>query len=97
MTAFAWALIMWLESHLSARIKVRVHERVNLHDAYVAVLEFLRSRHCRVKSSMMIEGKHHVVAMVHFPTGLDPKALEGELKGALPRSGEGCDVEIEVE
>jgi hypothetical protein len=29
-TAFAWALIMWLESHLSARIKVRVHERVSL-------------------------------------------------------------------
>ena len=96
-TAFAWALIMWLESHLSARIKVRVHERVSLHDAYVAVLEYLRGKHCRVKSSMMIEGKHHVVAMVHFPTGMDPKALEADLKSALPRGGEGCDVEIEVE
>jgi hypothetical protein len=96
-TAFAWALIMWLESHLSARIKVRVHERINLHDAYVAVLEYLRANHCRVKSSMLVEGKHQVVAMIHFPSGRDPKAMETDLKAAMPRGGEGCDVEIEVE
>ncbi|MBM4006995.1 MAG: hypothetical protein FJ292_05450 [Planctomycetes bacterium] len=96
-TAFAWALIMWLESHLSARIKVRVHERINLHDAYVAVLEYLRAKHCRVKSSMLVEGKHQVVAMIHYPSGRDPKAMETDLKAAMPRGGEGCDVEIEVE
>ena len=96
-TAFAWSLVMWLESHMSARLKVRVHDKTNLRDAYAAVLEFLHARRCRVKSSMLLEGKHQVAALIHFPAGLDPKTMEADLKAALPRAGEGCEVEVEVE
>ena len=96
-TVFAWGLVMWLESHMSARIKVRVNDKVNLRDAYAAVLEYLHTRHCRVKNSMMLEGKHQVAALIHFPSGLDPKGMEADLKSALPRAGEGCEVEVEVE
>ena len=96
-TAFAWGLVMWLESHMSARLKVRVNEKTNLREAYAAMLDFLHARRCRVKSSMMVEGKHQVAALIHFPAGLDPKAMEADLKGALPRAGDGCDVEVEVE
>ena len=96
-TVFAWALVMWLESHLSARLKVRVNDKVNLRDAYAAMLDYLHAHRCRVKNSMMVEGKHQVAALIHFPSGLDPKAMQADLKAALPRAGEGCDVEVEVE
>ena len=96
-TAFSWGLIMWLESHLSARVKVKVGDRIELRDAYAALLDFLRTSKCRVKSSALIDAKHQVVAMIHFPSGLDPKAMAADLRAAMPRSGDGCDVEIEVE
>jgi hypothetical protein len=32
-TAFAWGLIMWLESHLSAYVKVRVGDKIDLGEA----------------------------------------------------------------
>ncbi|MFM7800290.1 MAG: hypothetical protein ACKPBA_15115, partial [Planctomycetota bacterium] len=68
-----------------------------LRDAYAGMLEYLHTRRCRVKNSMRIEGKHQVAALIHFPSGLDPKAMEADLKAALPRGGEGCEVEVEVE
>jgi hypothetical protein len=96
-TAFAWGLIMWLESHLSAYVKVRVGDKIDLGEAYSAVLDYMRSKHCRVKNSMMIDAKHQIAAMIHFPSHIDPKAMAAELKAALPRAGDGCDVEVEVE
>ena len=96
-TAFAWGLIMWLESHLSAYVKVRVGDKIDLGEAYSAVLDYMRSKHCRVKSSMMVDAKHQIAAMIHFPSHIDPKAMAAELKAALPRAGDGCDVEVEVE
>ena len=94
-TAFAWALIMWLESHMSAFVKVRVGDKIDLGEAYSAVLGYMHAKHCRVKNSMMIEAKHQIAAMIHFPSHIDPKAMAAELKSALPRSGDGCDVEVE--
>lgn len=96
-TAFAWGLIMWLESHMSAFVKVRVGDKIDLGEAYSTVLDYMRAKHCRVKSSMMIDAKHQIAAMIHFPSHIDPKAMASELKAALPRSGDGCDVEVEVE
>ncbi len=96
-TAFAWGLIMWLESHMSAFVKVRVGDKIDLGEAYSAVLDYMHAKHCRVKSSMMVDAKHQIAAMIHFPSHIDPKAMAAELKAALPRAGDGCDVEVEVE
>ncbi|NBQ15533.1 MAG: hypothetical protein EBU31_13230 [Proteobacteria bacterium] len=96
-TAFSWGLIMWLESHLSAYVKVRVGDKIDLGEAYSAVLDYMRSKHCRVKNSMMVDAKHQIAAMIHFPSHIDPKAMAAELKAALPRAGDGCEVEVEVE
>ena len=96
-TAFAWGLIMWLESHLSAYVKVRVGDKIDLGEAYSAVLDYMHAKHCRVQSSMTVDAKHQIVAMIHFPSHIDPKAMAAELKATLPRAGDGCDVEVEVE
>ena len=96
-TAFSWGLIMWLESHLSAYVKVRVGDKIELREAYAAVLDCMHAKRCRVKNSMMIDAKHQIAAMIHFPSHIDPKVMAAELKAALPRAGDGCDVEVEVE
>jgi hypothetical protein len=96
-TLFAWMLVHWLESHMSARLKVRVGDRAMLPDAYKVMLDTLSRARCRVKNSMIVDGKKQIVAIVHFPAGLDPKAIEADLHAALPRGGEGCEVEMEVE
>ena len=96
-TLFAWTLVHWLESHLSARVRVRVEDRSLLPEAYKAMLDAMMRSRCKVKSSMMVEGKKQIVALIHFPSGLDPKAMESHLLAAMPRGGEGCEVDVEVE
>jgi hypothetical protein len=96
-TLSAWALVHWLESHLSARLKVRVPEKTNLQEAYGSVLDFLHARRCRMSSSDANAVKHQITAIIHFPTQMDPKAMAADLKAALPRGGDGCSVDVEVE
>ncbi len=96
-TAFSWGLIVWLDSHLSARIKIRVHPKVDLAEAHSIVLNYFHTHSCRVKAINKVEAKHQITALVYIATNADPKAMEAEIKAALPRAGEGCEVEIEVE
>jgi len=96
-TAFSWGLIMWLESHLSGRLKVRVGDKMNVRDIYTTVLDYLHTKHCRVKGSNVVESKNQISLLIYFPTEIDPKMMVTDLKAALPRGGEGCVVELEVE
>jgi hypothetical protein len=96
-TLFAWALVHWLESHMSARVRVRVDDRATLPEAYKALLESMTRSRCKVKSSMVVDAKKQIVALIHFPSGLDPKAMESDLMAAMPRGGQGCEVDVEVE
>ncbi|MCE9618491.1 MAG: hypothetical protein K8R92_01110 [Planctomycetes bacterium] len=96
-TVFAWLLILWLEMHLSARVKIRVGEKGNLQDTYKAAVDALKMMHCRVKSSSIMIEKRQVIALVFIPSGTDPKELETLLEAKLPRSSSATSVEIEVE
>jgi hypothetical protein len=96
-TVFAWLLILWLEMHLSARVKIRVGEKGNLQDTYKAAVDALRMLHCRVKSSSILVEKRQVIALVFIPSGTDPKELETLLMAKLPRYSSESSVEIEVE
>jgi hypothetical protein len=89
--------VHWLESHLSARVRVRLDDRSLLPEAYKALLESMMRSRCKVKSSMMVDAKKQIVALIHFPSGLDPKAMESDLLAAMPRGGQGCEVDVEVE
>jgi len=96
-TVFAWLLILYLEMHLSARVKIRVGEKGNVQDTYKAVVDALKVLHCRVKSSSILSEKRQVIALVFIPSGVDPKELEAQLLAKLPKSSSVSEVEIEVE
>ena len=96
-TVFAWLLILYLEMHLSARVKIRVGEKGNVQDTYKAAVDALKLLHCRVKSSSILVEKRQVIALVFIPSGMDPKELEAQLAAKLPKSSSASEVEIEVE
>jgi uncharacterized membrane protein YhiD involved in acid resistance len=96
-TVFAWLLILFLEMHLSARVKIRVGEKGNVQDTYKAAVDALKVLHCRVKSSSILTEKRQVIALVFIPSGVDPKELEAQLLAKLPKSSSVSEVEIEVE
>lgn len=95
-TLSAWALIYWLDSHISARIRLRLGPKLDLRHLYGDVQEFLQKNHCRIKSSNLYEQKRQIVVLAHIPAELDPVELEAGLKAKLPKSADGCDVDIRV-
>ncbi len=94
-TAFTWCLLYWLESHMSCRIKIRLEGKTDPHQVYGDVQSLLVARHCRLRNSVLYEGKRQMVFMVHMPSSLDPKQIEEEIRGKLPR-GESASFEIRV-
>jgi len=95
-TASSWALIFWLDSHLSARIRLRINGKQDLKHIYAEVQEFLHRNHCRIKSAAVYEQKRQIIFMTHIPSDLDPVELETSLKAKLPKQAEGCEVDIRV-
>lgn len=95
-TIASWALIFWLDSHLSARIRLRIAGKLDIKHIYGDVQEFLQRNHCRIKSASVYESKRQIIFLVHIPSDLDPTELESSLKAKLPKSADGCDVDIRV-
>ena len=95
-TAASWALIYWLDSHISARIRLRVGPKLDLRHVYADIQEFLQKNHCRIKSSNLYEQKRQIVFLAHIPAELDPIELEASLKAKLPKAADGCEVDIRV-
>jgi len=83
-TAFTWLLVFWLESNVGCRIKIRLEDDVDPQPVYGTVQSFLVSRHFRLESSTLMEGKRQLVFLLLIPSGLDPKQLEGKLGAILP-------------
>lgn len=95
-TASAWCLIFWLDSHLSARIRIKLNPKLDMKHVYAEAQEFLHRNHCRIKSASLYEAKRQIVFLTHIPSDLDPVELEASLKAKLPKSAEGCEVDIRV-
>lgn len=95
-TISAWALIFWLDSHLSARIRIKLNPKLDTRVIYGEITEFLHKNHCRIKGSSVYEQKRQLVFLTHIPADLDPSELETSLRARLPRGAEGCEVDIRV-
>ncbi len=95
-TAASWGLIYWLDSHISARIRLRLSPKLDLKHVYGDVQEYLQRNHCRVKSASVYEQKRQITILAHIPADLDPVELETGLKAKLPKAADGCDVDIRV-
>jgi hypothetical protein len=84
-TAFTWALVFWLDSHVGCRLRIRLDDEADAGLVYGAVQSLLVSRQCRLQSSELNEAKKQMVFLMLIPSALDPKRLEAEVREKLPR------------
>ena len=94
-TAFSWALIYWLDSHVSCKINIRLDGNGDSKPLQNAVQSLLLPHRCRLQSCTLSKSRKRLEFLFHMPAGLDQEKLEAEVKAKLPKNGESR-VTIEV-
>lgn len=92
-TALTWLLIFWLDSHVSARFKLRVTGKQDVRLVYADAQDFLRKHQCRIKAATLYESKRSMVFVAHVPATIDPVEFQTNLTAKV---GEDCDIEVRV-
>lgn len=92
-TGLTWILIFWLDSHVSARFKLRVTGKQDVRLIYADAQDFLRKHHCRIKAATLYESKRSMVFVAHVPATLDPLEFQASLAARL---GEESDIEVRI-
>jgi hypothetical protein len=82
-TAFAWGLLFWLDSHSSCRVRIRLDDTEDPKPVFGTVQELLVSHKCRLQSSALYEDKGQMVFLLYIPAGVDPRQLEAEVRSRL--------------
>ena len=90
-TLLTRGLIFWLESHVSARFKIRVTGKQELRPIYADVENFLRLHRCQVKGANLYEIKRSMVFVANVPSKLDISELETSLRTKL---GADCNIGV---
>jgi len=85
-TAFSWLLLFWLDSHSSCRVRIRLDETEDPKPVFDAVQSLLISHKCRLQSSSLYEDKGRMVFLLYLPNGVDPTALEHEVRAKLRKN-----------
>jgi hypothetical protein len=85
-TAFSWLLMFWLDSHSSCRVRIRLDDTEDPKPVFDAVQSLLISHKCRLQSSSLYEDKGQMVFLLYLPTGVDPTALEHEVRAKLRKN-----------
>ena len=84
-TAFAWVLVYWLDSHSSCRIRIRLDDGEDPKPVFGTVQSLLVSHKCRLQSSALYEDKGQMVFLLYIPSGVDPMQLEAEVRSSLKK------------
>ena len=84
-TAFAWVLVYWLDSHSSCRVRIRLDEGEDPKPVFGTVQSLLVSHKCRLQSSALYEDKGQMVFLLYIPSGVDPMQLEAEVRSSLKK------------
>lgn len=92
-TGLTWLLIFWLDSHISARIKLRVTGKQDVRLIYADAQDFLRRHHCRIKAAKLFESKRNMAFVAHVPATLDVDEFEANFRLKV---GEECDIEVRL-
>src|SRR5437899_1529320 len=82
-TAFAWVLVYWLDSHSSCRVRIRLDDGEDPKPVFGTVQSLLVSHKCRLQSSALYEDKGQMVFLLYIPSGVDPRQLEAEVRSSL--------------
>src|SRR6476469_3284582 len=84
-TAFAWVLVFWLDSHSSCRVRIRLDGGEDPKPVFGTVQSLLVSHKCRLQSSAVYEDKGQMVFLLYIPSGVDPMQLEAEVRASLKK------------
>lgn len=84
-TAFAWGLLFWLDSHSSCRVRIRLDDTEDPKPVFGTVQSLLVSHKCRLQSSALYEDKGQMVFLLYIPSGTDPRQLEAEVRSSLKK------------
>jgi hypothetical protein len=84
-TAFAWVLVYWLDSHSSCRVRIRLEDGEDPKPVFGTVQSLLVSHKCRLQSSALYEDKGQMVFLLYIPSGVDPMVLEAEVRSSLKK------------
>ena len=85
-TGFSWLLMFWLDSHSSCRVRIRLDDTEDPKPVFDAVQSLLISHKCRLQSSSLYEDKGRMVFLLYLPSGVDPTALEHEVRAKLRKN-----------
>src|SRR5205809_1471995 len=84
-TAFSWLLLLWLDSHSSCRVRIRLDDGEDPKPVFGTVQSLLVSHKCRLQSSALYEDKGQMVFLLYIPSGVDPRQLEAEVRSSLKK------------
>jgi len=85
-TAFSWLLLLWLDSHSSCEVRIRLNNGADAKPVFDTVQSLLLSHKCRLQSSALYEDKGRMVFLLYIPTGVDPRKLEDEVRARLRKN-----------
>jgi hypothetical protein len=85
-TAFSWLLMLWLDSHSSCEVRIRLDETEDPRPIFDAVQSLLISHKCKLQSSSLYEDKGRMVFLLYLPNGVDPTRLEHEVRSKLRKN-----------
>ena len=85
-TAFSWLLLLWLDSHSSCEVRIRLNNGADAKPVFDTVQSLLLSHKCRLQSSSLYEDKGRMVFLLYIPNGVDPRKLEDEVRTRLRKN-----------
>src|SRR5881275_119273 len=85
-TAFSWLLMFFLDSHSSCEVRIRLDQTEDPRPVFDAVQSLLISHKCKLQSSSLYEDKGRMVFLLYLPNGVDPTALEHEVRAKLRKN-----------
>ena len=85
-TAFSWLLLLWLDSHSSCEVRIRLNNGADAKPVFDTVESLLLSHRCRLQSSSLYEDKGRMVFLLYIPNGVDPGKLEDEVRTRLRKN-----------
>src|SRR5205809_4621549 len=85
-TGFSWLLLLWLDSHSSCEVRIRLDETEDPKPVFDAVQSLLLSHRCKLQSSSLYEDKGRMVFLLYIPNGVDPGKLEDEVRTRLRKN-----------
>jgi hypothetical protein len=94
-TVFSWALLYWLDSHLTGNLTIRLDGHKDPKSLQAAVESLLLSYHCRPRSCTLSKGNKRMEFLFQMPAGLNQEKLEADVRAKLPKTGE-TEVKMEV-